>query len=429
MSQSPSTGSGRAPLGTLIIYSGDDQHEFVISETSTAIGRAPDNALVLADPMVSRYHARLEFVDGRFLLVDLESANGTLINNVALAPKQPRQVRDGDTMQVGDYKMRLHVSAEVAQAAKPETVEETTVVAPPQAILPVALTGPRLIIRTGKASREVALDRDSLTFGNGANVDIAIDDPEVAPMQAVLRRVPDGFEITNAAGTGTLRYLDAPLAQRVLSDGDVLWLGPEISITYRAPSDLPTNVPRVDLRGRAQISMGRATNNDVALVHPAISRQHAKLTRKNGNFEIEDLDASNGTYINGVRLTPRKPVPLAVGDTLRLGPFKFFVTAEALEQSDESRDLRLDALHLNQPSAQGRQPTCRTFHWRFCRASLWRLSEQAAWARACCSARSPARHRLGKARCWSTARTSIIASMRSAVTSALCRKWTPCTKS
>ena len=360
MPQSPSTpserggsgGSGAAELGTLTIRIGEERHEFSITSSSTAIGRAPDNALVLADPMVSRYHARLEFVEGRFVLVDLESANGTQINGVALTPKQPRQVRDGDTLKVGDYAMLLHVAG-TTKPDLPEASEETTVVAPPQAIVPVGLSMPRLIIRTAHASREVALNRDLLTLGSGSGVDILVADPAVAAMQAVLRRGPEGIEITNTATAGTLHYLDAPFAQKILADGDVLWIGSDVSLTYRAPADLPTNIPRIDLRGRAQISMGRATNNDVALVHPAISRQHAKLTRQDGEFDIEDLGSSNGTYVNGRRLTPRKAIPLAVGDTLRLGPFKFFVTAEALEQSDESRDLRLDALHLNQPMPKG----------------------------------------------------------------------------
>lgn len=49
------------------------------------IGRAPDNDLVLADAMVSRYHARLFFYGGGWYLADLQSTHGTKVNGEALS--------------------------------------------------------------------------------------------------------------------------------------------------------------------------------------------------------------------------------------------------------------------------------------------------------------------------------------------------------
>ena len=49
------------------------------------IGRASDNHLVLDDRRVSRHHARLQARRGMLVLTDLDSANGSRVNGVAIS--------------------------------------------------------------------------------------------------------------------------------------------------------------------------------------------------------------------------------------------------------------------------------------------------------------------------------------------------------
>lgn len=56
------------------------------------------------------------------------------------------------------------------------------------------------------------------------------------------------------------------------------------------------------LQGKGGI-IGRQDGNDIVIKEENISRKHAKITFNNGNFFIEDLNSSNGTYINGVRIS------------------------------------------------------------------------------------------------------------------------------
>lgn len=53
---------------------------FPLSKTPITIGRRLDNHLVISDPMVSRSHARIEWVDDHFVIYDLDSSGGTYIN-------------------------------------------------------------------------------------------------------------------------------------------------------------------------------------------------------------------------------------------------------------------------------------------------------------------------------------------------------------
>jgi VWFA-related protein len=56
------------------------EYEIALTGRELTIGRGPENALVLADPLVSRRHARIMLEDGAYWVEDLESRNGTLVN-------------------------------------------------------------------------------------------------------------------------------------------------------------------------------------------------------------------------------------------------------------------------------------------------------------------------------------------------------------
>jgi pSer/pThr/pTyr-binding forkhead associated (FHA) protein len=50
-----------------------------------------------------------------------------------------------------------------------------------------------------------------------------------------------------------------------------------------------------------------------------VSRVHAVIKRREGNFLVEDLGSTNGTYLNWHRLKPNEPYPIANGNEIRLG--------------------------------------------------------------------------------------------------------------
>ena len=66
---------------------------------------------------------------------------------------------------------------------------------------------------------------------------------------------------------------------------------------------------------RTEMSFGRHPDNDVIISEAGISRFHAKLCFENGIFVLYDLDAKNGTYVNGSLV---KKQAIRSGDTLTL---------------------------------------------------------------------------------------------------------------
>jgi len=64
-------------------------------------------------------------------------------------------------------------------------------------------------------------------------------------------------------------------------------------------------------------TMGRLPHNDIVIEDTAVSGRHARITRRRGRWWLEDLDSSNGTWLNEVRLDER--LRLDDGDRIRLG--------------------------------------------------------------------------------------------------------------
>jgi pSer/pThr/pTyr-binding forkhead associated (FHA) protein len=93
--------------------------QFLLSSAESHIGRwdadggiFPDVDLDSDDPeaKVSRRHARITFSDGKYLLEDLGSTNGTFINRgKRLSPGTRQPLSDGDEIIVGKTFLRFHV--------------------------------------------------------------------------------------------------------------------------------------------------------------------------------------------------------------------------------------------------------------------------------------------------------------------------------
>jgi hypothetical protein len=74
-------------------------------QAETTIGRASNCAVVIDDARVSKVHARIFQHDGRWMVEDLGSTNGTLVNDQILDHLE--NVGPGDRVQVGEHVMEL----------------------------------------------------------------------------------------------------------------------------------------------------------------------------------------------------------------------------------------------------------------------------------------------------------------------------------
>lgn len=77
-------------------------------------------------------------------------------------------------------------------------------------------------------------------------------------------------------------------------------------------------------------TLGRRPANDIVLDQPAVSGQHAVLTLRAGQVQVEDLGSTNGTYVNGAAVQKQL---LTNGDLLDMGKVRLrFESDEAAHE-------------------------------------------------------------------------------------------------
>ncbi|MCG8555759.1 MAG: FHA domain-containing protein [Proteobacteria bacterium] len=89
-------------MARVIITSGDGKQETRVLEPVTTIGRHPDNTVQLLDRVASKGHCSIDLLDGRYVLRDLGSLNGTFVNGERV---ESRVLQAGDEIGVGSTKI------------------------------------------------------------------------------------------------------------------------------------------------------------------------------------------------------------------------------------------------------------------------------------------------------------------------------------
>lgn len=82
----------------------------------------------------------------------------------------------------------------------------------------------------------------------------------------------------------------------------------------------PKRGHELELRGEP-ISIGRARDADLVIQDDYTSTRHARLLNWDGQWMIQDLDSTNGTYVNGERVS--QPTRIGPGTSVRIGTTTF----------------------------------------------------------------------------------------------------------
>lgn len=81
----------------------------------------------------------------------------------------------------------------------------------------------------------------------------------------------------------------------------------------------------------ARVRIGRASDVEISLNDGTLSGTHVLLLGEGGRWSAEDLDSTNGTFVEGIQLKPGARLPLRNGSTIKAGNVVLtFHTAEGL---------------------------------------------------------------------------------------------------
>src|SRR5262245_6548391 len=253
------------------------------------IGRKEGNTIRLTERNVSRRHARLEKQNGHYLLHDLGSYNGIIINGARLNHDEPRPLRHGDQILIGDYKLAILEEASAQSSVPPVDPRHHADTEVDRPVVPV----PPPTHSTAPGIPSVMATMQGIPVPPGAQT--------AAPVELG----PSGVPIAPAPTS-----MPPPSGQVVPDEIR------EMRLVFLAPAGTP---PPVTLE-RLPMILGRSEAADVVLPFSSISREHARMSWQNGELIIEDLGSSNGVVINGEKCTRG---PITAGDLVTLGVVEF----------------------------------------------------------------------------------------------------------
>ncbi|MBM4397823.1 MAG: Flp pilus assembly complex ATPase component TadA [Deltaproteobacteria bacterium] len=162
---------------TLAEKGGADK-EFFFEDDEVSVGRVQGNSIVLAKPNVSKRHATLTVRNGKILVSDLKSTNGTYVNGRRIGGS--REVGPDDRIYVGDFTIRATVGdrpGDSAPAPLPPTPSEEVQKRPTVSMPSLSMAA---ALRDVKPMPPMPPD-DELSVEAPLDLDVELDIPDAAP--------------------------------------------------------------------------------------------------------------------------------------------------------------------------------------------------------------------------------------------------------
>lgn len=127
----------------LKIQGPDTSWEITIKEGSMIIGRQAGNDLLLEHPQISRRHARIDCTPETCHITDLNSSNGTYVNEEKIIPEVQFRLNPGDAIKVGPFILELYqVEVDLDTPKEQPATKDLSAPLPPEEIQPEEISHP-----------------------------------------------------------------------------------------------------------------------------------------------------------------------------------------------------------------------------------------------------------------------------------------------
>jgi pSer/pThr/pTyr-binding forkhead associated (FHA) protein len=360
-----------------------------LAKDEVAIGKGPQNDIILPDASVSTAHAIIRFEDGVFKITDLGSRNGTLVNDTRVT--EPREIRHSDLIKMGHCALTFRLKeAGDTLTMPPRTLIMNDAGAPvpppaPPAPKAAALTEDALaaalvdscLVPHGEVERLCGPDAQGRRLYRALLEEGLAKETEMRDLMSRIFNIPPvelkTLEVDAPAATALrkpflLERLVCPvvmqpnqLALAVADPTDKATIDEaeriarkKATLRLATPSEIAAHLARFfnpRLVGvmpsgekieatldQTETEIGKAPHNRIVLSDPTVSGTHAIILTRDGGYNIADLGSSNGTFINGRRLGNESHV-LRHGDKIQLG--QVLLTFRNPAETTESKTARL----------------------------------------------------------------------------------------
>lgn len=91
------------------------------------------------------------------------------------------------------------------------------------------------------------------------------------------------------------------------------------------------------------ITIGRNVKNDIQIDNLSVSKQHAKIVKHQGKYLLEDLNSTNGTYLNEKKISKEK---LSNNDVITIGKHTLVAILEKQKPKNSDQEMINDTMML-----------------------------------------------------------------------------------
>jgi pSer/pThr/pTyr-binding forkhead associated (FHA) protein len=209
---------------TLTFQAGSNAGETMnIGEGTFTVGRSADNDLVVDDPTVSRYHARITVDNGSYNIEDLNSASGTKVNGHKVTTGS---VQPGSTIRLGNTEVVLNGRSRHQDRFPSEGASAISDMGETKMVGSDSSSNAWLAVTEGPGEgRTFNLNNATTTIGRDATNDFPIDDPYMSRHQAVFRLEGGRIRLFDLASNSGTKVNGNDIGGRGIESGNSVKVG------------------------------------------------------------------------------------------------------------------------------------------------------------------------------------------------------------
>ena len=205
------------------------------------MGRNPDNDVTIDNLAVSSHHARIDKTDAEFILTDLQSTNGTFVNNKRIVS---HRLRHKDHIRIGKHILVFALSekeiVEVEKACDMASMNQTIILHTAQQRKTLAgekqMNGSKTAASSGKIAILTSLDKSGIgdieltkklnRIGKAQNSEVRLSGMMMPALAATISRRSNGYAVTNLGGNFKVKVNGQVIQGKApLKDFDTLEFG------------------------------------------------------------------------------------------------------------------------------------------------------------------------------------------------------------
>jgi pSer/pThr/pTyr-binding forkhead associated (FHA) protein len=220
----------------ILVFNKQVIKDYPFTKENMTIGRAEENDVIIDNLAVSGYHARIDRAGDTYILTDLQSTNGTFVNDKKVVS---HRLRHKDKITIGKHLLFFALSkAEQAKAKEGEhdetmvldTARQKELLAKQALKKGIDVTGTKerlgmVSFIDGSDQGEIQLTKKLTKIGKGETSEIRLGGLFMASTAATISRRPNGYAITATGGTKVKVNNEIIRESQILNDFDTIEIG------------------------------------------------------------------------------------------------------------------------------------------------------------------------------------------------------------